>query len=143
MCGTALRYWPGMDAQALGQRIREIRKALGWSAQELAERWATSRTTVYAYETGEREVPIERLDQLRRWAGLSWAELFGEGVPPAGPVDEALLAEAISLIEERCEGYPVPALLLARAVAALYCEVKETGRDPQTYVERLIGLIRP
>lgn len=45
----------------LGAEIRNIRKALGWSQQELAEKIGLCRTNVYKWERGERP---PRLDLL-------------------------------------------------------------------------------
>lgn len=48
-----------MDYYAIGQRIRRIRKAKGWSQEQLAERVGISVTHMSHIETGNTKLSIE------------------------------------------------------------------------------------
>ena len=49
-----------------GMRIKELRKARGWSAEQLAEKTGISPATIYRYENGTTEEP--KSSMLRRIA---------------------------------------------------------------------------
>ena len=49
-----------------GKRIKQLRKARGWSAEQLAERTGISPATIYRYENGTTEEP--KSSMLRRIA---------------------------------------------------------------------------
>jgi transcriptional regulator with XRE-family HTH domain len=60
---------------ATSPTLREIRKALGWTQQELADALRVSRRVVSANETGKIKTPHERL-LAARW--LQHVELVGD-----------------------------------------------------------------
>lgn len=49
-----------------GKRIKKLRKARGWSAEQLAEKTGISPATIYRYENGTTEEP--KSSMLRRIA---------------------------------------------------------------------------
>ena len=51
-------------AAGIGNRIRALRKARGWSQAELARRLKVNKSTVGFYETGERSPSYEVLLQI-------------------------------------------------------------------------------
>lgn len=92
----------------IGERIREARKSLGWTQQQLAEKAGVAAITIRQYEAGKR---IPRLDQLQKIAkamGVSISHLCTEkeriilsrqlayqmGVPSFSPDDFLRLVEA-------------------------------------------------
>ena len=48
----------------LGERIREIRKAKGWSQKVLADRFGCDPTLISQYETGAREPAFKNVIKL-------------------------------------------------------------------------------
>lgn len=60
----------------LGQRVRELRKGMGWSQEELGERANLHPTYVGGIERGERNVSLDNLNKLAAAFGLSLGELF-------------------------------------------------------------------
>jgi transcriptional regulator with XRE-family HTH domain len=61
---------------AVGRRVRELRKQLDISQEELAERADLHRNYVGSVERGERDIGITAIGQLARGLGVSLAELF-------------------------------------------------------------------
>lgn len=62
----------------IGQRIKERRKELKISANELAKRLGKDRSTIYRYEKGEIEnLPLDILDPIARALNTTPAYLMG------------------------------------------------------------------
>jgi len=66
---TALR-------RALGNRIRELRKARGWSQEQFSAHAHVHRTFAGALERGEKNVSFHALVLIARCFGLTLAELL-------------------------------------------------------------------
>jgi transcriptional regulator with XRE-family HTH domain len=75
---TALR-------RALGNRIRELRKARGWSQEQFAAYAHVHRTFAGALERGEKNVSFHALVLIARCFGLTLAELLA-GIETGKPV---------------------------------------------------------
>ena len=60
----------------LGQRIRELRQALGLSREELAEEAGIYRTYIGAVERGERNISLDNIIALARALKVSASELL-------------------------------------------------------------------
>lgn len=54
-----------------GQRIRELRHALGLSQEELAERAGVHRTYVGMIERGEKNITLKSLAKIAKALGIS------------------------------------------------------------------------
>lgn len=67
--------------KALGSRIREERKRLGLSQEDLASAAGLDRTYVGGVERGERNPSLESIASLSRALGVSLATLFAESRP--------------------------------------------------------------
>lgn len=63
----------------LGERIRTLRKQLGWSQEDLAEVCGLHRTYVGAVERGERNVSLINIVQFARALQVKPADLM-EGI---------------------------------------------------------------
>lgn len=62
----------------IGQRIKERRKALKISADELAARLGKDRSTIYRYENGEIEnLPLDMLEPIASALDMEPKELMG------------------------------------------------------------------
>lgn len=63
----------------LGARVRQIRKARGWTLQDLADRAGLAVSTISKMERGEISLTYDRFMRLAQSLGLDVGELFGEG----------------------------------------------------------------
>lgn len=68
-----------------GETIAAIRKRLGITQQELADRLDVEQPTVQRWEKGVREPNMTKLSELAKALGVEPGELFGAGFVPAGP----------------------------------------------------------
>lgn len=68
------------DLATLGSRIREQRRALGWSQEDLAERARVDRSYVGGVERGERNLTFTMLCQLATALHISVSVLVA-GLP--------------------------------------------------------------
>ena len=67
--------------RTIGANVRARRLTLGWSQQELADRFGVSRATVSQYEIGTGEVNAGDLPRLAEILGAGILDLYG--IPPA------------------------------------------------------------
>ena len=75
-----LKRSPFNVREAVGSNIKRHRLALGWSQQELADRFGVSRAAVSQYEIGTGEVNAGDLPRLADLLGISLLEFY-EGKP--------------------------------------------------------------
>lgn len=59
-----------------GRRVRELRKARGFSQEELAHRAGLHYTYIGGIERGERNPALVNIGRIARACGVSLAELF-------------------------------------------------------------------
>ena len=62
--------------RALGQRLRELRQARGWTQDQLAEKCKLHRTFIGSVERGERNVSILNLRHIARVLRISLHDLL-------------------------------------------------------------------
>lgn len=60
----------------LGRRLREARKAHGWSSRELAERTGLPQATIVRFESAQFTPVPEKLDRLATALGIPLADLY-------------------------------------------------------------------
>lgn len=60
----------------LGIRVRELRKSMGWSQEELGEKAGLHPTYIGGIERGERNVSLDNVAKLSSAFKMSVAELF-------------------------------------------------------------------
>ena len=71
-----------MDAKKIfGQNVRRLRKAHGFSQEELAERAGLHRTYIGSVERGERNISLDNIVAIARALGVAVAELM-DGISP-------------------------------------------------------------
>ena len=68
--------------KTIGQRIREKRKSLGWTQEELADNAEIDRSYIGGVERGERNLTIKVLCQICAALGCDVAALT-KGIPGA------------------------------------------------------------
>lgn len=102
-------------------KIREARRARGWTQQDLAERMGTTQQTIQRYERGTRSLRASVLARLSEVLDVTVAYLLGmddEGyAPQAGTVDVPLygaIAAGKPLEEAGSKLHPVPAEVRGR-----------------------------
>lgn len=60
---------------AFGLRVRELRTALGWSQERLADECGLHRTYIGAIERGERNVSLRNIERIASAFGLTIHQL--------------------------------------------------------------------
>jgi len=78
----------------LADRLTDLRRARGWSLEDLAERTGISRATLSRIERGDTSPTAAVLGRLAGAFGVAMAELFG---PSSGPVECLVPAERQSV----------------------------------------------
>lgn len=63
---------------ALGERVREMRTARGWSQQDLGEMTGIGRTNVSRIEGGKKNITLEVLRRLAVSLQVHWADLLDD-----------------------------------------------------------------
>jgi len=56
--------------------MKELRESRGISPAQLARKMGVSLTSVYRYETGDRHLTAEKVEQVARALGVEPGELF-------------------------------------------------------------------
>nr|DAV45972.1 MAG TPA: helix-turn-helix domain protein [Caudoviricetes sp.] len=74
---------------SVGSRIREFRKRLGLSVDDVAEKLGKNRATIYRYESDDIEnLPAPVLEPLAKVLQTTPAELMGWEQPPISASDD-------------------------------------------------------
>jgi transcriptional regulator with XRE-family HTH domain len=68
----------GGDREALGRRLRVLRKARKWSMRDLAERAGASLSYISQIEAGTANVSVAMLRKLAGVFGIEWIEFYQE-----------------------------------------------------------------
>jgi transcriptional regulator with XRE-family HTH domain len=88
----------------LGERIRDLRKARGWSQERFADISSVHRTYMGHLERGEKNVSFNTLVKLADALGITLPELLAEGAPlkkRASQQGQALLAVELNAIARK------------------------------------------
>ncbi|MFC3230700.1 helix-turn-helix domain-containing protein [Marinibaculum pumilum] len=67
---------------SVGERLRSLRKARGWTLQEVSARTGIAVSTLSKAERGQATLTYDRMVQLAEGLSLDVAELFGRDPPP-------------------------------------------------------------
>lgn len=104
-----------------GQRVRAARVAAGLTQLELARAMGYStRSTISRIESGDNQIPMDRLEALSRALGVTPAYLLGQAAAPAReePPQDALWQEFIALSRTLRRDQLEMLLLLMRELSA-------------------------
>ena len=96
----------GMDEEqrkALGERVRDVRKARGWSQERLAEEAGVTPNTVLAIEKGTRQTQPGKLTRVLTTLGMETPpddSLSLDGVPEDVRVFLSVVAARLKVLDE-------------------------------------------
>lgn len=106
------------NAADVGQRIRSIREARGWTQSDLAARLRRTQTAISYWESGRRALSLDDLVDVATILGVSSAELLPDGhvrrpVPTllravADQVDAGRLADELERFALHAQDLPQP-----------------------------------
>jgi XRE family transcriptional regulator, fatty acid utilization regulator len=113
------------DPLLVGRRIRQLRKARGWTLQELGRRVDRAPSTLSMLENGRREPRLSQLQALAAVLGVRVADLLGEQELDRRSALEIELQRAQASVAYRALGLP---------------EVRPGPRVPAPVLEALVGL---
>lgn len=85
--GTATEV--ALEALDLGLRVRDLRKAKGWTLEQAASQAGLARSTLSKIENGQMSPTYDALKKLAQGMGMSVPQLF---TPPAKPQATARMA---------------------------------------------------
>lgn len=90
-------------AVQLGERLREMREALGLTQLELAEALRVTDRSIRRYEAGTTTIPSDVVLQMKQ-LGIDPAYLFGADpssstTPSLAPIDEVVLREVVQWVD--------------------------------------------
>lgn len=63
---------------SVGERIRELRKAIGYTQKELAEKSGVATVSIQQYERGVRQPQLRQLIRIAAALGVNWNSLVTE-----------------------------------------------------------------
>ncbi len=110
----------------IGERIKELRRSRGLSAEEVAERLGVSLSTLYRYENSSiSKVPIDVIEKLCTILGVTTGELMGNASP----------AEVDELPASFANAEQAMAFMLKMPVLAAYGGYDIKSMDDKTVVE--------
>ena len=66
----------------MGERLRGMRKELGWKLEDLARRTGVSAAHLSRIESGERQPSLTTLFAVAKAYGVSFSDLLGQGPEP-------------------------------------------------------------
>lgn len=90
-----------MNQTALGKRIREERKKLNLTQEQLAELVNVSTTYIGFVERGERTITLAKLVNIANALGVSVDYLLCDSVSPDATVQETLLLKLFSSANQK------------------------------------------
>ena len=124
----------------VGEKIKQCRKAKGWSQEELAKRIGTQREAIHKYEHGiVTNIPLSKVQEMAKLFGVSaawltgWDERFGLDAYPVDELVPLQIAASVRagfggmaeidyedeleyLPKSMLKGYPKEELLVVRVV---------------------------
>lgn len=102
-----------MNRNELGARLRQLRKSLGYTQQQVAEALGVHRPTISEIEAGRRDVTSDELFEFARLYVTSLSDLLSEPTPSRDQVETVLYRKpgletpeakrAVRLFMQRCK----------------------------------------
>ena len=85
----------GSLRKQLGKRIRQLRKARGWTQQDVAEKAHLDPKYLGAVERGERNITVDNVEKIATGFGLEVHQLFLFSAPAVPIQDETMTGAKI------------------------------------------------
>lgn len=85
----------------VGERIRSLRNAKGWSQEELAHRAGISASHMGRLERGERGATVHSLEKVTRALGITFVDLFRFLNEDAPEKDSTVIYEIVQNLNNR------------------------------------------
>lgn len=89
----------GVFQKKMGERIKVLRKAAGWTQQELADRAKMDYKYVGAVETARKNITLANIERIAKALGCEPYELFlftwGDDRGAGGKLDEKVLLNLV------------------------------------------------
>ena len=108
----------------LGQRIRAIRKTMGWLQEELGDKVDLHSIYIRQLERGERNVSLDNLQKIAAAFNLTLAELFE--FPATRPSKKAAMESRLSMLIRRLDTSALGVVL--ECVESFHRWTKSDGR---------------
>lgn len=105
----------------VGKMVRETRKSLGLSQEQLAEKVGTKHTDIGKLERGERNVTLKTLEKVANTLGIEVYQLFEYEIQSKLSQKEFLLSKISNTIAE------LPESDLEKILAILNIVYKKSG----------------
>lgn len=84
---------------ALGARLQALRKARGWTQEQLAEALDLQPVTLSRVETGDRAISISLLADAARVLGVSLGDLVDVDRAEPEATDDPVVSEGVALLK--------------------------------------------
>jgi transcriptional regulator with XRE-family HTH domain len=103
----------GMIVEVLSTRLRSLRRARGWSQEELADRAGLEQTQISSWERGSRRPSMESVAKLAAAFGMPHADLAREFgyidepyAEPEGPKPGDIPPALVTAMQEMVRDHP-------------------------------------
>lgn len=124
-------------------RIRDLRKAKGYSQKELGEKLGVTLQTVSKWEVGERNPDFENLDALSEILEADFNYLLGRSdknnYKPFDPGEQPLPDEVVEKVWAEQHDQPLD---LVKKALDLYARYQIAPENAQGAVDKLLGVDR-
>ena len=141
------------DKRTIGEKVRQLREAKGWSQGKLSARMGLNNSAyISKLERGQIEKPtFERLAEMARALGVPDWELTG-GAPPPGATDDTFLralgdvfsADQVERIRIKIESLsPTNKRIVERMITGLYEEQEREKAERRAEIQRQRREVQP
>lgn len=122
-----------METSAIGSRIRTLRRRMGWTLQDVADRCDFTRSLLSKIETGKTVPPVATLTRIADTLGVSVASLLEDG-QDQGTIVETADAHRPDAMTPTDKGYKFFAFAARRSkklMQPLLFEARKDSIKPQ------------
>ena len=91
-----------------GKRVRELRRAKGWTQEQLADKAGMEYKYLGAIERGKKNVTIDNIDKIRKGLGVDVYQLFlfgVKGLKPRQEITEEKLKDILKLCDAKSKQF--------------------------------------
>ena len=92
---------PAVAPLKLGERIREIRRANGWTLETVSQKTGLARSTISKIENGQMSPTFEAVQKLAAGLGMNVPQLFEPAQKAASSGRRAFTSPAVCTITSR------------------------------------------